>query len=62
MAKKKSTKSSGFLGGIARALSAIWRAIANALGAVIRFVSRGVKDLDPANKKQVEFFKSPAGK
>ncbi len=51
MAKKKSTKSSGFLGGIARALSAIWRAIANALGAVIRFVSRGVKDLDPAHQR-----------
>jgi S-DNA-T family DNA segregation ATPase FtsK/SpoIIIE len=51
MAKKKSTKSSGFLGGIARALSAIWRAIAKALGAVIRFVSRGVKDLDPAHQR-----------
>ena len=51
MAKKKSSKSNGLFTGLGRIMSSIWRAIAKGLGAIIRFISRGAKDLDPAHQR-----------
>ncbi len=51
MAKKKSPKSSGVFAGLGRVLGSLWRAIAKTLGAIIRFISRGAKDLDPAHQR-----------
>ena len=52
MAKKKSSnKSSGILGVIGRALGGLWRSFAKALGASIRFVTRGARDLDPEHQR-----------
>ncbi len=54
MAKKKRTRGSsskGALSVIGAALAATWRAIAKALGAAIRFVARGAKDLDPEHHR-----------
>lgn len=50
--RKKSSTSSGGIGSvIARALVALWRFIARAIGSAIRFVARGAKDLDPAHQR-----------
>ena len=52
MAKKKSPrKASGLLSAIARGLGFIWSAIAKALGASIRFITRGAKDLEPEHRR-----------
>ncbi len=52
MAKKKSArKASGLLSAIASALGFIWSAIAKALGASIRFITRGAKDLEPEHRR-----------
>ncbi len=52
MAKRNSKKSSrGFLRSISRALGAIWRTIAKALGASIRLLTRGAKDLDAQHQR-----------
>ena len=55
MAKKKRASSSkasstafSFLG---RALSALWRSLAKALGSTFRFLGRGARDLDPAHHR-----------
>ena len=49
--KKSSNKSSGFLGVLGRALGGLWRSFAKALGATIRFVTRGARDLDPEHQR-----------
>ena len=52
MAKKNSSrKGSGFFGVIARGLGGLWRSFAKALGASIRFVTRGARDLDPEHQR-----------
>ena len=52
MAKKKtSRKASGLLSAIASGLGFIWSAIAKALGASIRFITRGAKDLEPEHRR-----------
>jgi S-DNA-T family DNA segregation ATPase FtsK/SpoIIIE len=49
--KNSSRKGSGFIAAISRALGAIWRSFAKALGASIRFVTRGARDLDPEHQR-----------
>lgn len=52
MAKKNSSrKGSGFLGVIGRGLGGLWRSFAKVLGASIRFVTRGARDLDPEHQR-----------
>ena len=52
MAKKKSArKASGLLSAIGSGLGFIWSAIAKALGASIRFITRGAKDLEPEHRR-----------
>ena len=52
MAKKSSPrKRSGVIPSFLRALSTLWRSFAKAIGASIRFVSRGAKDLDPEHQR-----------
>ena len=52
MAKKNSSrKGRGFLGAVGRAFSGLWRSFAKALGASIRFVTRGARDLDPEHQR-----------
>ncbi|CAB4620417.1 MAG: DNA translocase FtsK [Actinobacteria bacterium] len=53
MAKKKnsSSKRSNAGGVIGRVLRGLWRGIAKALGAAIRFIARGAKDLDPTHQR-----------
>lgn len=52
MAKKNSSrKGSGFFGVIGRGLGGLWRSFAKALGASIRFVTRGARDLDPEHQR-----------
>ena len=52
MAKKSSPrKGGGIASSVARAFGAIWRSFAKALGASIRFVTRGAKDLDPEHQR-----------
>ena len=52
MAKKNSSrKGSGFFGVISRGLGGLWRSCAKALGASIRFVTRGARDLDPEHQR-----------
>ena len=52
MAKKSSAKKgSGIASSIARAFGALWRSFAKALGASVRFVTRGAKDLDPEHQR-----------
>ena len=52
MAKKNSSrKGRGFLGAVGRASSGLWRSFAKALGASIRFVTRGACDLDPEHQR-----------
>jgi DNA segregation ATPase FtsK/SpoIIIE, S-DNA-T family len=49
--KKASPKSTSIFGGITRALGALWRLLARALGSSIRFVFRGAKELDPVHQR-----------
>ena len=55
MAKKKRTTSSkagkSAFSLIGRALSALWNALAKALGSTVRFLARGARDLDPAHHR-----------
>ena len=58
MAKKKRTtsrKSGGArqsaLSFVGRSVSALWRALAKALGSTVRFLARGARDLDPAHHR-----------
>ncbi|MFM7452023.1 MAG: DNA translocase FtsK 4TM domain-containing protein, partial [Actinomycetota bacterium] len=52
MAKKKSArKASGLFSAIGTGLGFIWSAIAKALGASIRFITRGAKDLEPEHRR-----------
>jgi S-DNA-T family DNA segregation ATPase FtsK/SpoIIIE len=53
VAKRKSSASKrAKIGNIfARALSGLWRGVANALGSTIRFIARGAKDLDPTHQR-----------
>ncbi len=52
MAKKNSSrKGSGFFGVIGRGLGGLWRSFAKALGASIRFITRGARDLDPEHQR-----------
>ena len=46
--RKKSGSGASYVG---RAIAATWRFIAKAIGASIRFVFRGAKDLDPAHQR-----------
>jgi S-DNA-T family DNA segregation ATPase FtsK/SpoIIIE len=49
--KKSSRKASGLLSAIGSGLGFIWSAIAKALGASIRFITRGAKDLEPEHRR-----------
>jgi len=49
--KNSSRKGSGFFGVIGRGLGGLWRSFAKALGASIRFVTRGARDLDPEHQR-----------
>ena len=49
MAKRSKAKSAR--SGIVRAIAAIWRALAKTLGAAIRAITRGAKDLDPEHQR-----------
>ncbi|MEI7722422.1 MAG: DNA translocase FtsK 4TM domain-containing protein [Actinomycetota bacterium] len=55
MGKKKRTTSSkaskSAFSVIGRGLSALWRALAKALGSTVRFLARGARDLDPAHHR-----------
>jgi len=55
VAKKKRTTSSKAgkpaFSIIGRGLSALWRALAKALGSTVRFLARGARDLDPAHHR-----------
>lgn len=52
MAKKKSArKASGLFSAIGTGLGFIWSAIAQTLGASIRFITRGAKDLEPEHRR-----------
>ena len=52
MAKKKSArKASGLFSAIGTGLGFIWSAIAKALGASIRFITRGAKDLETEHRR-----------
>ena len=53
MAKKKnsSSKRSKVCSALGRGLQGLWRGIAKALGATIRFIARGAKDLDPTHQR-----------
>ena len=52
MAKKNSSKKrSGLVPALSRFISAIWRSFAKTLGASIRVVTRGAKDLDPEHQR-----------
>ena len=53
MAKKKNSlsKRAKVGGAVGRGLQGIWRGIAKALGATIRFIARGAKDLDPTHQR-----------
>jgi S-DNA-T family DNA segregation ATPase FtsK/SpoIIIE len=51
VAKSGKKKSSGLLGTLAKSLGSIWRAIAKGLGAAIRLVTRGARDLDVAHQR-----------
>ncbi|MEI6406777.1 MAG: hypothetical protein WCO85_04555, partial [Actinomycetes bacterium] len=46
--RKKSSSGASYFG---RAVAATWRFFAKAVGASIRFVFRGAKDLDPAHQR-----------
>ena len=49
--KKKSITGGSVLASIGRGLAAFWRFIAKTLGAAIRFVARGARDLDPEHHR-----------
>jgi len=49
--KNSSRKGSGFFGVIGRGLGGLWRSFAKALGASIRFITRGARDLDPEHQR-----------
>ena len=53
MAKKKnsSSKRSKVGSALGRGLQGLWRGIAKALGATIRFIARGAKDLEPTHQR-----------
>ncbi len=52
MAKKSSPKKrSGLVPALSRALSLLWRSFAKTLGASVRLVTRGAKDLDPEHQR-----------
>ena len=53
MAKKKnsSSKRSKVGSALGRGLQGLWRGIAKALGATIRFIARGAKELDPTHQR-----------
>jgi len=52
VAKKNSArKGRGVVGAMSRALGALWRSFAKALGASVRFVTRGARDLDPEHQR-----------
>ena len=58
MAKRKRTSASkssnagkSVFSLLARALSALWRTLAKALGSTVRFLARGARDLDPAHHR-----------
>ncbi len=50
MAKKKKS-SRGIFALIGRALGSLWRAVAKALGATVRMITKGAHDLDPAHQR-----------
>ncbi|CAN2208537.1 FtsK DNA segregation ATPase FtsK/SpoIIIE and related proteins [Candidatus Nanopelagicaceae bacterium] len=52
MARKKTrSKSSSIVGTIGSALAGIWRFLAKTLGASVRFIARGARDLDPEHHR-----------
>ncbi len=51
MAKKKSSASRGFFSFLWRILGTIWQSVARAIGGVVRFITRGAKDMDPAHQR-----------
>ncbi len=51
MAKKKSSASRGVFAFLWRILGTIWQSVARAIGGVVRFITRGAKDMDPAHQR-----------
>ena len=51
MAKKSKAKSRGILAVGGGVLATLWRSIAKALGAIIRTITKGAKDLDPEHRR-----------
>ena len=53
MAKRKTRtrQGSSFLAVFGRAISKTWSTLAGAFGSSVRFLARGAKDLDPANRR-----------
>ena len=51
MAKKSKSKSAGVISSLSRALSFIWRSLAKTVGASIRVVTRGARDLEPEHRR-----------
>jgi len=50
-ASKSSNAGKSVVSLLARALSALWRTLAKALGSTVRFLARGARDLDPAHHR-----------
>ena len=51
MAKKSKTKAGGVFALVSRVLTFIWRTIAKTIGATIRVVTRGARDLEPEHRR-----------
>ena len=51
MAKKSKSRTGGVITSLSRALSFIWRSFAKTIGAFIRVVTRGARDLEPEHRR-----------
>ena len=51
MAKKSKSRTGGVIASLSRALSFIWRSFAKTIGAFIRVVTRGARDLEPEHRR-----------
>jgi S-DNA-T family DNA segregation ATPase FtsK/SpoIIIE len=49
--KKKSSSSGSVLTSVTRAIATLWRYLAKSLGASVRFIARGARDLDPEHHR-----------
>jgi len=51
VSKKRTSQKTGVFSGLSRIISLLWRAIARALGGVIRTITRSAKDLEPEHQR-----------